>query len=197
MEEFFLRGYSGAPIDSIAARAGVSKGTIYLYFKSKEDLFLSLIDAIALPYVAELEAIIRSAADAQALVKSVSYSATYLRDTPLPKLLRVVVASAFEFPGAAAHCRIAVFERVRGVLTEAIEHAAPLVTSDRGRAAKIAQLALSHVVSPALWFEVFQDSGEEEDALLALQERALMNALSYCPTHHGDYHPDDGSARVN
>ena len=40
---FMKKGYGRATIDEIARESGVAKGTIYLYFKSKEDLFISLI----------------------------------------------------------------------------------------------------------------------------------------------------------
>jgi len=40
---FFEKGLRAATIDDIAAKAEVSKGTIYLYFSSKEDLYYSLI----------------------------------------------------------------------------------------------------------------------------------------------------------
>ena len=42
-ELFLQRGYSNTTIDEIMSTAGLGKGTMYLYFKSKEDLFLSLI----------------------------------------------------------------------------------------------------------------------------------------------------------
>ena len=38
------KGYANATLDEIAQRAELSKGTIYLYFKSKSDLFSSLIE---------------------------------------------------------------------------------------------------------------------------------------------------------
>jgi AcrR family transcriptional regulator len=38
-EVFFEQGYSAASMSSIAARLGGSKGTLYNYFKSKEELF--------------------------------------------------------------------------------------------------------------------------------------------------------------
>jgi TetR/AcrR family transcriptional regulator len=40
---FFKRGYQNSSIDEIAKAAGVSKGTVYLYFKSKDDLYVSLM----------------------------------------------------------------------------------------------------------------------------------------------------------
>jgi TetR/AcrR family fatty acid metabolism transcriptional regulator len=40
------RGYFQSPVSAIAARAGVADGTIYLYFKSKDDLLRAAIDGI-------------------------------------------------------------------------------------------------------------------------------------------------------
>jgi AcrR family transcriptional regulator len=42
---FFDKGFDGASMDEIARAAGVSKGTIYVYFNSKEVLFQALVDA--------------------------------------------------------------------------------------------------------------------------------------------------------
>src|SRR5690349_18265791 len=41
---FAERGYGGASIELIARAAQLSVGAIYLYFKSKEDLYISLIE---------------------------------------------------------------------------------------------------------------------------------------------------------
>ena len=43
LELFVERGYAAARLDDVAARAGVSKGTLYLYFDSKEALFKALV----------------------------------------------------------------------------------------------------------------------------------------------------------
>lgn len=40
---FFEKGYFGSTIDEIAQRAGISKGTVYLYFKNKDELYASLM----------------------------------------------------------------------------------------------------------------------------------------------------------
>jgi AcrR family transcriptional regulator len=41
---FAERGYERASLDEVASRAGLSKGTIYWHFASKEELFLALLD---------------------------------------------------------------------------------------------------------------------------------------------------------
>lgn len=42
-EVFMARGYDGASMDAIAKTAGVSKGTLYVYFQDKEALFEALV----------------------------------------------------------------------------------------------------------------------------------------------------------
>lgn len=44
MKVFSNCGYSGATMDMIAADAGVAKGTLYYYFKSKQEIFEYIID---------------------------------------------------------------------------------------------------------------------------------------------------------
>lgn len=43
LEMFVERGYAGTRLDDVAARAGVSKGTLYLYYANKEDLFKAVV----------------------------------------------------------------------------------------------------------------------------------------------------------
>jgi AcrR family transcriptional regulator len=44
MESFAQTGFDRTKMEDIAKRLGLSKGTIYLYFKSKEDLFLAICE---------------------------------------------------------------------------------------------------------------------------------------------------------
>ncbi|WP_198972925.1 TetR/AcrR family transcriptional regulator, partial [Xylophilus sp. ASV27] len=43
LDVFVEKGYAAARVDEVAARAGVSKGTLFLYFPSKEELFKEVI----------------------------------------------------------------------------------------------------------------------------------------------------------
>src|SRR3984957_5069888 len=44
--EFSRNGYAVTTLDQIAERAGVTKGTIYVYFENKEHLFISMVREI-------------------------------------------------------------------------------------------------------------------------------------------------------
>lgn len=43
LDLFVEKGYAATKVDEVAARAGVSKGTLFLYFPSKEDLFKAVV----------------------------------------------------------------------------------------------------------------------------------------------------------
>src|SRR5262252_8704646 len=43
LDLFVERGYAATRLDDVARRAGVSKGTVYLYFSSKEELFKAVV----------------------------------------------------------------------------------------------------------------------------------------------------------
>lgn len=61
-EELLLeRGYHDTSIDDIAARVGISKGTVYLHFASKDDLVFALLGRGMRQFVATLDAILSSA----------------------------------------------------------------------------------------------------------------------------------------
>lgn len=49
LEEFSCSGFANARLEDIAARAGVAKGTVYLYFRNKEGLFQELLREAATP----------------------------------------------------------------------------------------------------------------------------------------------------
>src|SRR4051812_6962204 len=56
LEEFSASGFAAARLDDVARRAGVAKGTIYLYFRDKEALFQELVRAMIGPVVGAIEA---------------------------------------------------------------------------------------------------------------------------------------------
>ena len=57
LDEFSSRGFEAARLDDVARRAGIAKGTIYLYFRDKEALFQELIRSMLTPLVGTIEAL--------------------------------------------------------------------------------------------------------------------------------------------
>ncbi len=56
LAEFSDRGFAATRLEDVARRAGIAKGTIYLYFRDKETLFQELVRATLTPVVGNIEA---------------------------------------------------------------------------------------------------------------------------------------------
>jgi len=103
LELFVERGYAATRLDDIAARAGVSKGTLYLYFPNKEELFKALVreNIVALldRFRAEVEA-----SDAPSAQLLDLFLRSWWRDfgaTRLAGLTKLIMAEAGNFPEVA------------------------------------------------------------------------------------------------
>src|SRR2546425_963140 len=57
LEVFGERGFAATKLADVARRAGVTKGTVYLYFDSKEALFKAVVREPLVPGIAQGEAL--------------------------------------------------------------------------------------------------------------------------------------------
>ncbi|HBF50938.1 MAG TPA: TetR family transcriptional regulator [Massilia sp.] len=55
IELFVERGFAATRLEDVARRAGVSKGTLYLYFENKEELFKAVVRTSIVPVIGEAE----------------------------------------------------------------------------------------------------------------------------------------------
>jgi AcrR family transcriptional regulator len=58
LDHFVARGFAATRLDDVAKSAGVSKGTLYLYFCSKEELFKAVVRESIVPLLGEAEGVI-------------------------------------------------------------------------------------------------------------------------------------------
>lgn len=100
-EEFAANGYAEARLQDVAQRAGVAKGTIYLYFKNKELLFRAVLRGLIHHVFKELEVFVREfPGSAEDLVRNV-LSRQYAEVVKNPKarsMFRLLIAESHKFP---------------------------------------------------------------------------------------------------
>ena len=113
LQVFAEKGFAAARMDEIAQRARVSKGTIYLYFESKEAVFRALIQATLVRRVADLVALVRDHKGpiAPLLRELLLRLGHFLSTSDLVMLPKMVIAEAGNFPDLARIYREEVVER--------------------------------------------------------------------------------------
>ncbi len=94
LEAFAENGYEATRVDDVAKRAGVSKGLLYLYFKTKEELFKAVIRNFIVPKVDALElAVSTSELSAEAFLRGPFLEfAKQVPKSPARVLVRLMVA---------------------------------------------------------------------------------------------------------
>ena len=101
LEEFSSRGYAAARLDDVAARAGITKGTIYVYFPSKEDLFVATLREKTRPIFEHLATL---AADPEGSALDVlhghlAFAAAHMFQDPCGRdIFRILLAEGHRFP---------------------------------------------------------------------------------------------------
>jgi TetR/AcrR family transcriptional regulator, mexJK operon transcriptional repressor len=96
---FLLNGYAGASMDEIAIQAGVSKGTLYNHFDSKDDLFRSLIHAEAERITREIPSSDREDPNPGSTLRQIGIAILKGMETPATlATLRLVIGALGRFP---------------------------------------------------------------------------------------------------
>src|ERR1700744_1268070 len=124
--EFASRGFAATRLDDVAKRAGVAKGTIYLYFADKEALFEELIRTQLGPVVGGLE----QAANLDVPFRQIAGQLIEMLvggvfETRRKDVIRLVISEGPRFPKLAEFYYHEVIERalkvMRGMLRRAHE----------------------------------------------------------------------------
>lgn len=124
LDEFSSQGFAAARLDDVARRAGVAKGTIYLYFRDKESLFQELIRTMLTPLVGTIEAL--GAADLPLAALADHIVELFVREvyeTRRKDVVRLMISEGRRFPKLAEFYYREVLARiiaaVRALLTRA------------------------------------------------------------------------------
>ena len=117
-------GFARAKIDDVARLAGVSKGTVYLYYDSKEALFREMVRAKVVAWLAEARgARARRTRDRHASSWSSWSAAMYvrMREERMTRIARVVQAELMQFPELARFYFDEVILRARRLIEQVLE----------------------------------------------------------------------------
>jgi AcrR family transcriptional regulator len=105
LDLFVERGFAATKLDEVAARAGVSKGTLYLYFSSKEELFKAVIQQGILPVLEQGEEMLaQHSGDTASLLRAlINRWWEVVGKSKLAGILKLIVSEAGNFPEVARY----------------------------------------------------------------------------------------------
>ncbi len=120
---FAEKGYAATRVDDVAKRAGVSKGLLYLYFKTKEELFKAVVRSFVVPRIDALTEIIESSelSSEEFLRGPFLDFAKTLPGSPVSVVIRLMIAEGPKHPDLVQFYWDNVVSRGLGAISELLQ----------------------------------------------------------------------------
>jgi AcrR family transcriptional regulator len=180
LEIFAEKGFAAARLDEIARRAGVSKGTLYLYFKDKEDLFRAVVRSAIAPNIEAITSAISSIDAPFPDVIRMLLAAFAEREARLPigAVAKMVVGESRNFPELARVWHDEVASRAIGAIAGFIERAQRRGEVKAGDPRLYAFSLMGPMVLGALWRTTLVPAGGAPLDLAALAKQHAETVLA-------------------
>ncbi|MBB4955390.1 AcrR family transcriptional regulator [Agrobacterium vitis] len=119
---FMKYGFDATSMNHITREAGVSKGTIYVYFENKEDLFSALIQTSKQKFTATLRDILAEDGDVRDILRNYGKAfARYILTSQMTEAIRILLGVIDRMPHLCSNFMKSGPENARSVLEEFLQ----------------------------------------------------------------------------
>lgn len=155
--EFATNGFARTRLDDVAKRAGVAKGTIYLYFPDKEALFVSAVRSRVAPLLEQMgqfaDGFEGSSADLLENVIRTAHARMLASD--LSVLIRILIAEGAAFPQLTEFYYRESISKARALLERIVRRGVKSGEFREGPAARLSMVLMAPVIMAAVWKMTF------------------------------------------
>jgi AcrR family transcriptional regulator len=156
-EEFVAKGFAAARVEDIARRAGVAKGTIYLHFPDKEQLFGEVVSAQLAPIAERIRGSLSVGGPSLRVIVEPLLLGV-LQEIAGPQtgaVLRLLISEAVRFPQLAERYRREVVEPMLALQRTLLARAAEAGELRNPDFARFPQLIVAPLVMGVIWQALF------------------------------------------
>ena len=176
LSAFAEKGYAATRVDDVAKRAGVSKGLLYLYFKTKEDLFKAVIRSFVVPKIDALTAIVdNSEMSAEEFLRGPFFEfVKTLPGSPISILIRLMIAEGPKHPDLLQFYWDNVVSRGLGAISELLERGVQQGEFRRSVVNDLPHLFAMPVLFSVVFRSLFEKQCPDTDKLIETQLDLLI-----------------------
>jgi AcrR family transcriptional regulator len=173
---FAEKGFTATKVEDVARRAGVSKGLLYLYFKTKEELFKAVIRSVVMPRVDELtRALDSSELGAEDFIRGPMLAfMKRLPGSPASIVIRLMISEAPKHPDLVDFYWDNVASRGLGALRQLLERGVANGEFRESAVNELPQLFIAPVMMSVVWGIVFADRSLDTDKLIETQVDMIL-----------------------
>ena len=178
--EFAANGYDATRLDDVARRAGVAKGTIYLYFESKEDLFKAMVRRAVVPRLEDLAGAVDGlAGSAEGFLRGPFREfVVRLIDSEARFIVRLLIAEGHRFPDLTRFYFDEVVGRGMAVLRRLVARGVELGEFRPTALDEFPQLLIAPAVMGLVWKSLFDSYRPLDlDRLIGAHIDLVLNGL--------------------
>ena len=165
---FAEKGYAATRVDDVARRAGVSKGLMYLYFKTKEDLFKAVIRNVVVPRVDAITLQVdRTTLSAEDFIRGPLR--TFLKKLPgsrISVVVRLMISEGHRHPELVEYYWNNVIARGLALIGGILERGISAGEFRRTAVTENPQLIIAPALFAVIWKLVFVPHPLDSDALI-------------------------------
>jgi AcrR family transcriptional regulator len=150
---FVERGFAATRLEDVARRAGVTKGTVYLYFEDKHALFRAVVQQAVVPEIQRMEELVRDhrGSAAEAIRALVRHWWAVVGESHLCGIPKLVIAEAGNFPDLGRFFVQRVVRRGRKLFSQLIRDGVRRGEFRKCDARYATRLLMSPMVFAAIW----------------------------------------------
>jgi AcrR family transcriptional regulator len=174
---FADKGYAATKVEDVARRAGVSKGLLYLYFRTKEELFKAVVRSVVIPRVDSLQRELeQSELSAAAFIRGpVTDFMKRIPGSPVAVVIRLMISEAPKHPDLVEFYWENVASRglaaPQGLLDRGVENG----EFRRTAVNDLPQLLLAPVMVSVVWGVVFANRSLDTDRLIETNIEMILD----------------------
>lgn len=163
LEVFAERGFAAARVEEVARKAGVSKGAVYLYFETKEELFRAVVTQSIAPNLHQVAGLAAIEAPFESTVRAVfaMISQRMASDWRISGVIKLVIAESRNQPELARIWHETMIGPGLGLASRLIEAGQRQGVVRPGDARYFAMGLMGPVLLGTLWRETFEPIGAE------------------------------------
>jgi len=175
-EVFAEKGYAAARVEEVARRAGVSKGLLYLYFKTKEALFKAVVRSVV---VRRVDALLRSLEDTDLTSEAFMRGPLLdfmkrVPDSPIAIVIKLLISEGQRHPDLVDFYWDNVVSKGLAAIRRFIERGVERGEFRRSAVSELPQLVLAPMMLSMIWRIVFTKRSLDTDRLMETQVDMLI-----------------------
>ena len=183
LDLFVERGFAATRLEDVAALAGVSKGTLYLYFTNKEELFKAVVRENVVPAIGEAESVIDGyQGHSVDLFRDIMLGWWQrIGDTKLAGITKLIMAESGNFPEVARFYQDEVMSRAERMIVRMLERGIARGEFRRVDTAQATHIVMAPLLMLMMWKHSFHASGPDSitpDSYLKCVIDVLLNGLA-------------------